>query len=140
MRLAQIADGVVVNVIEVDAVPEWAAGWPEAGAAAIGWMHIAGELLPPAPPPPAQSDYRAAVQAHIDATAAVRGYDSGQTCATYVSDPLPQWAAEAAAFVVWRSAVWQQVLATLAAVAGGDPAPTIADLIAGLPAMMWPTA
>lgn len=105
---------------------------------------LTGEVIettsaPPEDQPATEADYRRAVQAHIDATAAERGYDSGQTCATYVSDPLPQWAAEGAAFVVWRSEVWQQVLATLAAVAGGDPAPNIADLIADLPAMAWPT-
>lgn len=104
---------------------------------------MTGEVIettsePPEDPPATEADYRRAVQAHIDATAAERGYDSGQTCATYVSDPLPQWAAEAAAFVVWRSEVWQLVLATLAAVAGGDPAPSIADLIADIPAMVWP--
>lgn len=38
MRLAQIENGVVVNVIEVDPqdVPEWAADWPEAGNAGPG--------------------------------------------------------------------------------------------------------
>lgn len=38
MRLAQIENGLVVNVIEVDPqnVPEWAADWPEAGDAGPG--------------------------------------------------------------------------------------------------------
>lgn len=85
-------------------------------------------------------DYRRAVQAHIDAVAAERGYDSGQTCATYAADPHAQWAAEGAAFVAWRSAVWQSTLSRMAAVLAGDePAPDIADLLADLPAMVWPT-
>lgn len=39
MRLAEIKDGVIVNIIEVDpaAVPEWATDWPEAGVAGPGW-------------------------------------------------------------------------------------------------------
>lgn len=38
MRLAQIENGLVVNVIEVDPqnIPDWAADWPEAGNAGPG--------------------------------------------------------------------------------------------------------
>jgi hypothetical protein len=43
MRLAQVVDGVVVNVIEVDpaAVPDWCEDWPEAGNCGPGdaWPH-----------------------------------------------------------------------------------------------------
>lgn len=106
---------------------------------------MTGEVIettsePPEDPPATKADYRRAVQAHIDAVAAERGYDSGQTCATYVADPHAQWAAEGAAFVAWRSAVWQSTLSRMAAVLAGDePAPDIADLLADLPAMVWPT-
>lgn len=39
MRLAHVEDGVVTNVVEVDpsSIPEWAADWPDAGEAGIGW-------------------------------------------------------------------------------------------------------
>ena len=50
MRLAQIKDGIVVNVIEVDpaaAVPGWAADWPEAGAAGPGWLWDGESFAPP---------------------------------------------------------------------------------------------
>ncbi len=49
MRLAQIENGIVVNVIEVDAesIPDWAAGWPEAAGAGPGWHLIEGALVPP---------------------------------------------------------------------------------------------
>lgn len=41
MRKAQVVNGVVVNVIEVDAdhVPAFCAAWPDAGAAGPGWTH-----------------------------------------------------------------------------------------------------
>lgn len=42
MRFAEVANGVVQNVIEVgaDAVPEWVAGWPEIGeAGGVGWLY-----------------------------------------------------------------------------------------------------
>lgn len=49
MRLAQVVDGAVVNVIEVDGDrPEWAKDWPEAGEAGPGW--IASEKGLSAPP------------------------------------------------------------------------------------------
>ena len=49
MRLAQMYGDKVVNVIEVDpeAVPDWAAGWPEAGDAGPGWVMADGALVPP---------------------------------------------------------------------------------------------
>ena len=52
MILAQIEDGIVVNVIEVDpsAIPDWAAGWPEAGEAGPGWLWD-GEAFTPPPEP-----------------------------------------------------------------------------------------
>lgn len=47
MRLAEIVNGLVVNVIEVDDRPDWASDWPDAGAASPGWIEVAGDLLPP---------------------------------------------------------------------------------------------
>lgn len=90
----------------------------------------------PAPVPPTLDDYRLAVQSHIDATARARLYDSGVSLASYVGDPNPQWAAEAAAFVLWRSTVWQQVYALWDD--PPDPLPTPAELIALLPEITWP--
>lgn len=53
MRLAQIEEGVVVNVIEVDpeAIPEWATNWPEAGDAGPGWLWDGEGFNPPEPEP-----------------------------------------------------------------------------------------
>lgn len=49
MRLAEIRDGVVVNVIEVEpgAIPKWAEYWPEAGDAGPGWLQIGDDLVSP---------------------------------------------------------------------------------------------
>jgi hypothetical protein len=81
-----------------------------------------------------------AVDAHVEAVARARGYNSAATLAGYATSTVAAWAAEAAAFVVWRDAVWTSVIATLDAVeAGITPAPTIDALIAGLPAISWPT-
>lgn len=50
MRLAQIENGVVINVIEADAgnIPDWAAGWPDAEDAGPGWLVEDGVYSPPA--------------------------------------------------------------------------------------------
>lgn len=111
--------------------------------APAGWDAM--EIDPPAEmavlgrtPPPTMADYQAAVEAHVEATARDRAYASAVSCASYVYSTVPAWAAEATAFVAWRDGVWSTVYAQLAAVQGGAPAPTIAALVAELPAMEWP--
>lgn len=88
---------------------------------------------------PTVADYRRAVQAHVDRVAQARLYDTGQSCASYAASTNAVWAAEAAAFIAWRDAVWAQALATLAAVEAAEIAPpTIAALIGALPEIIWP--
>jgi hypothetical protein len=57
-------------------------------------------------PPPTVPVLIAAVDEHVEATAQSMEYKSAAHCAGYVSSTVPQWAAEAAAFVAWRDAVW----------------------------------
>lgn len=90
----------------------------------------------PIAPPPSVEDYSAAVQAHVDAVAQSRDYRHGDALAGHVNDPKPEWAAEAAAFVNWRSAVWAQVYGMWAS--PPDPVPTPAEVVAGLPVIEWP--
>lgn len=89
-------------------------------------------------PPPTLADYQAAVERHVEATAGIKGYRSAESCAGYAASTVDAWAEEAAAFIAWRDKVWLSVFATLAAVQGGAPAPTVRGLIAALPAMEWP--
>lgn len=68
-----------------------------------------------------------------------RRYDSAVSIATYVGSTNPAWAAEAAAFVAWRDAVWAYAYIELDRVMGGQrPQPTVSELIAELPALTWP--
>jgi len=84
-------------------------------------------------------DYRSAIQAHVDATARSRDYDSGVSCTSWVASTNPVWAAEAQAFVAWRDAVWAYAYTELAKVeAGQREQPNVAALLAELPAMSWP--
>lgn len=118
--------------------------WDEDGNAVVidqpGDPAAAGlSSVAPPPPPPTLDDYRYAIQAHVDATAQERQYDSGVTCASYVNSTVTTWAAEAAAFVSWRDAVWAYAFAELAKVEANErPQPTVDDFLAELPAMVWP--
>lgn len=87
------------------------------------------------------ASYEAAIQAHIDAVAAARGYRDGWALAGYATSTVPAWAAEAAAYIAWRDTVWVGVHAELARVQAGErEPPTVEGLIAELPAIAWPEA
>lgn len=100
------------------------------------------EYTPPAPtetPAQAQDRLTAAVQRHLDATARGHRYDGILSACSYDGDPDPVFAAEAAAFKAWRSAVWRYGVGVLAAVeAGTRTVPTEAELMAELPAFAMP--
>ena len=89
--------------------------------------------------PPTVDDFRRTIQACIDAKAQERGYDGGQTIATYIGSTVAQWAAEAQAFVAWRDAVWVHAYAELEKVQNGIRLPpTPEEFCAELPALEWP--
>lgn len=80
-----------------------------------------------------------AIDAHILKTAQAKGYNSTESCLTYLGDSNPTWNAEAQAFKDWRSACWQYVIAEQAKVdAGTRTMPTPQEAVAELPAMVWP--
>ncbi len=124
-----------------DALDTEAAAPEETAAIEAANAAIRFALSVPAPPHEAVSlaAYRAAIMAHVDSTAGQRGYDNAASCAGYVNSTVSAWAAEAATFVAWRDAVWLAAFETLAEVQGGAAPPSIAELIAGLPVIAWPT-
>lgn len=80
-----------------------------------------------------------AIDAHVEAIAQSRSYNSAAHLAGYATSTVPQWAAEAQAFVAWRDQVWQTAYAMLAEVeAGTIQAPTPAEAVAALPVIAWP--
>jgi len=88
---------------------------------------------------PTIDDYRREIQSCVDAKAQERGYDGGQTIATYVASTVPSWAAEAQAFVEWRDAVWVYAYTELAKVENGErEAPTPGEFCREMPALSWP--
>jgi len=86
-----------------------------------------------------QVQFSGAIQAHLNATAGQRRYDSIHTAISYRDDPNPKFAAEAAALFAWRSAVWTHATEELEKViAGQRDVPTVSAFIAELPVIVWP--
>lgn len=86
--------------------------------------------------------YSSAIQGMLDAKAQERGYDGMLAAVTYLDDPNPAYAAEAAALKVWRSVVWTYALAALADVQAGErEAPTVDGFLGEVTAacpFSWP--
>lgn len=90
-------------------------------------------------PAPAEADYAAAIQAHVDGVARSRRYESGALLASYVPSTIASWAAEAAAFVAWRDAVWVYAYQALVEVQNGErEQPSVSDLVAEIEPIEWP--
>ncbi len=107
-------------------------------SAVRSWIDVGNT---PTPYVPTQADYAMAVQSHIDAAAKSRGYADGVVSASYAQSNVPAWAADASALIAWRDAVWVYVYSQMQAVLSGQRAqPTVADLIAELPPITWPSA
>ena len=80
-----------------------------------------------------------AVKAHLDTVVQARDYDSIVSACTYATSAVPNYQADGQACVNWRDAVWPYVYQVLADVQAGNRAiPTVEELIAELPELIWP--
>ena len=87
----------------------------------------------------AKKYFQQAIEAHVEATAAERGYSSAAACAGYVQSTIPAWAFEAEAFIAWRDSVWAHAFTQMALVEAGDrEEPTVEALVGEIPAIDWP--
>jgi len=86
------------------------------------------------------SDYRAAIQQHMDAAAIAAGYDDIASAVTYAEEPsVSKFQVEGQAFRTWRSLCWAYSYDQLARVeAGQRPQPTIEQFLAELPSLDLP--
>ena len=78
---------------------------------------------------------RRAIDAHVEARARALHYNSAAALAGYLGSTVEAWAAEAAAFVAWRDAVWLVAIGMLDAADPMEP-PSVEDVLAALPE--WP--
>lgn len=85
-----------------------------------------------------KQELKAAVQAHLDTTVQARNYNGILSCCSYAASLDAIFAAEGAAALAWRDAVWRHCYDVLAEYeAGTRPLPTAEALIAELPALNW---
>jgi hypothetical protein len=97
------------------------------------------ELAPVVTHLPTVAQYTAAIQSMLDAKAQERHYDGILSACTYATSSVPSFAAEGQACVDWRDAVWSHSYELMGQVQAGTLAqPTVAALLAMLPAMTWP--
>lgn len=145
MRVAILdAAGVITQIEDITEKgmeegyrPEGA--WVEAAEDWVDCGSVTGGVYSPPVHIPTVDEYRAAIVALLDAKAQERRYDNAVSIATYTDSTNPQWIAEALAFVAWRDAVWVYAYTELDKVMTGQRLqPTIAELVAELPVMVWP--
>lgn len=138
MRHAIVENGVVVNVI-VGAIPGAIPCPPDAGP---GWTYDGEAFAPPhedtPTPTPAeiQQELTERIDGLVESRARALQYNSAAHLAGYATSTVPEWAAEAAAFIAWRDLVWQAALSALAQAETTGVIPNAEDLLATLPA--WP--
>jgi len=83
--------------------------------------------------------YDDAVQRMLDAAAQARSYDGILSMVSYAGDMHQQFGPEGTAAKAWRTARWSQCYTILAAVrSGARPMPTVAELLAEMPALALP--
>jgi len=83
--------------------------------------------------------FETAIQGHIDTIAQSHRYRDGFALAGYVASTVPQYAAEATAFVAWRDAVWLYAYGELdKALNGQREIPSVEDFMEELPLIEWP--
>lgn len=98
-----------------------------------------GEWVDGRTPDDIRSELTNVVQAYLDATARTRNYDGILSLCSYASSPHPKFGPEGRAGVAWRDAVWAKCYEILADVeAQVRPVPSEAELLAEMPAMVWP--
>lgn len=131
MRIALVENGIVVDTAVDDVIR---AGW----AICPDHIGIGMDINTPAPGLTAE-DFTVAVQAHLDAVARAKNYDSILSCASYAASTNSTFSAEAVQAIAWRDAVWTYCYAQLADVQANSRSMPVSEaaLIAELPSAPW---
>lgn len=75
----------------------------------------------------------------MDSKVRERNYDGIMSACSYSGSTSPKFAAEAAACMAWRDAVWEKCYELLDAIKPGDPENlTEEDFMGSLPELIWP--
>lgn len=124
---------IVIRIDDNTTIPRGHRWWNDYEA----WVAEGNTPTPLASPTleEAASSLMADVQAWLDTTAQGNGYDSLASCISYLSSAVTQYAADAAAALAWRDAVWPDCFQKQQDAITNPPAtiPTSAQVIATLP-------
>jgi len=82
------------------------------------------------------ADYDNAMEAHLDAEKAARGYTKREP-SDYAGSTNARWARDAADWIAHRDAVMEYGLEVENAAKAGEPVPTLEEFKAALPAVQW---
>jgi len=115
---------------EVDAAEPWVV---EQGIA-VKRNYVQVQDAPP--PPPAVSDYDAAMERHLLAERTARGYTTREPD-SYLSSSVPRWKQDAEDWVAHRDAVMEYALGVMKEYASTGAIPSLDEFVAGLPAIAW---
>ena len=74
-----------------------------------------------------------AIDRYVEEQARALEYNSAAHLASYAASTVPEWQAEAQAFVAWRDSVWVTALDILADAEASGEVPSAEDVIAALP-------
>ena len=108
----------------------------------LKWLNEGNIPLPIDPPSQAHIKQQLinAIQSYLDAEAQAHFYDGILSLCSYATSVNPKFGPEGQAGVVWRDACWATGYAIMAEVeAQIRSIPTIEELLAEMPAMVWPT-
>jgi len=79
------------------------------------------------------------IQNLLDSTAKSRNYYDAASCISYATSSNLIWQSEAKCFIAWRDNVWNTAYTIYTTLSGNDePMPTVEEVIAELPAIVWP--
>jgi len=145
MRYAIVENDKVVNTAIAESPIE--SNWIPSDTAVNGDTWDGSTFTKPVEPILTPEEYEAraitlfstAVQDHLDNEARAHVYDGILSLCTYVSSPSEKFSSEGMAGVSWRDACWSYTYQVLGAVKAGERTePTVEELIAELPDMVWP--
>jgi len=85
---------------------------------------------------PTIADYDAAMESHLDAEKAARGYTKREP-SDYAGSSNARWAQDAADWIAHRDEVMEYALEVENAAQRGEPVPTLEQFVSGLPLIQW---
>ena len=138
MKYVKVIDGVVAQK-----QPNAQAGFIEAPDWVVcGMLQQDGTFVNPPPVPPTPEEIKAEMEAgidqYIDSVAQAKGYDNRLTCVLRAGFTGP-FQAEGTAFGQWMDSCYLVGFGIMAEVqAGTRPVPTLDEVIAEFPVMVWP--